>query len=283
MSLSGRVCLVTGGTAGIGKATAAALAGKGATVVIAARSEAKGAAVAEELRQQSGHAAVSYMRCDLASLDSIRRFAREFSERYPACHVLVNNAGVINKTRMLTADGFEGTFGVNHLGPFLLTNLLLGQLKAGAPARVVTVSSGAHVYPGLDFTDLQSERSYQPMKAYSLSKLANILFTYELARRLAGTGVTANCLHPGFVRTEIFGEPSKQLLARLFAAVAEPFVLTPEQGAETSVFLAADPAVEGVSGKYFVKRRPRRSSRRSYDLGLARRLWDVSAALTGLA
>ncbi|HWI65440.1 MAG TPA: SDR family oxidoreductase [Symbiobacteriaceae bacterium] len=276
-----RTSIVTGGTGGIGKATAVALAALGDRVLVVGRNPAKAEAAVSDIRRTTGNEAVELLLCDFGSLASVRSLAAEVLRRYERVHVLVNNAGAFYPTRALTADGFEATFGVNHLAPFLLTNLLLDRLKASAPARIVNVSSAAHAFPGLDFADWQSERGkYRSMRAYAMSKIANILCTYELARRLAGTGVTANCLHPGMVGTDIFTSQGKSLAATLTAPLLRPFMLTPAQGAETSVYLAADPAVEGVTGRYYANRRERRSSRRTYDEALARKLWALSERMT---
>jgi len=276
-----RTSIVTGGTGGIGKATATALAAQGDRVVVVGRNPAKAEAAVSDIRRATGSAAVEMLLCDFGTLASVRSLAAEVLRRYEQVQVLVNNAGAIYPTRTLTADGFEATFGVNHLAPFLLTNLLLDRLKAGNPARIVNVSSAAHAFPGLDFDDWQSERrKYHSMRAYAMSKIANVLFTYELARRLTGTGVTANCLHPGMVATDIFTSQGKSLAVRLIGPLLRPFVMTAEQGAETSVYLAADPAVAGVTGRYFVKKLAKRSARPTYDEALARRLWELSERMT---
>jgi NAD(P)-dependent dehydrogenase (short-subunit alcohol dehydrogenase family) len=218
---------------------------------------------------------------DLSSQTETRRAAAQIRERHPTIHVLINNAGVFTRRRELTVDGLEQQFAVNHLAYFLFTNLLLDGLRAGAPSRIINVSSDAHSGSQLDFADLQGERSYDGNRAYSQSKLANILFTYELARRLRGTGVTANCLHPGVIATRLLadymGVPAAgDALARTFGA-------KPEKGAETIVYLASSQEVEGVTGKYFVNKRPVTSSRESNDEAAARRLWDVSERLTGIS
>lgn len=279
--MNGRVCLITGATNGIGKETALALAKMGANVVLVARSAAKGDATLAEIKQRSANDQVELLLADLASLDATRRLAAAFREKHDRLHVLVNNAGSYQASRSISADRFEMTFAVNHLAHFLLTDLLLDLLKASAPARVINVSSGAHARATIDFDDLQNERGYAGMSVYGQSKLANVLFTYELARRLEGTGVTANCLHPGVVRTG-FGRNNSGIRGSFFAvfhALARPFLLTPEQGAETSIYLAAAPEVETVTGKYFVKKEPVDSSAASYDSEAALRLWQVSAEL----
>lgn len=280
-TMDGKICLVTGATNGIGKETALALAQMGATVLITARDDTKGAAARDEIEQSSGNERVELFHADFTSLDETRRLASEVQEQHPHLHVLVNNAGAYNAQRSLTRDGFETTFGVNHLAYFLLTTLLLDQLKASAPARIVNVSSAAHARAKIDFDDLHGERKYAGMTAYGQSKLANVLFTYELARRLEGTGVTANAVHPGVVLTG-FGRNSTGLAGAAFAIygiVGRPFTLTPKQGAETSIYLASSPDVDGVTGKYFTKKASVETSPLSYDTDVAQRLWQVSEEL----
>ena len=277
-SMTGKVCLVTGATNGIGKETALALAKMGATTIIVARDPAKGAAVLEEIMRQSGNDGVELMHADLASLDSVRKLAADFQAKHQQLHVLVNNAGVYNIKRSETQDGFEATFGVNHLSHFLLTNLLLDVIKASAPARIINVSSASHKGAKINFDDLQSEKSYRGLSVYGQSKLANVLFTYELARRLEGTNVTANALHPGVVLTG-FGANNAgifRLLFRVFQTVARPFMLSPERGAETSIHLASSPEVEGVTAKYFVKKEPVPSNDISNETDVAQGLWQMS-------
>jgi NAD(P)-dependent dehydrogenase (short-subunit alcohol dehydrogenase family) len=277
--MRGKTCIVTGASAGIGKATACALAARGATVVLVCRDAARGDIAMREAASQ-GSGTVELVLADLAVQRDIHRVAREILDRYPRIDVLVNNAGGIFGQRELTADGLELTFALNHLAYFLLTNLLLDRLKASAPARIINVSSGAHQVGRLEWDNLQGQKRYSPMRAYGLSKLANILFTYELARRLAGTGVTVNCMHPGAVATQ-FGETGSGLMrgvVRLF----RPLMRSPERGADTIVWMATAPELEGVTGKYFLDRKDIRSSRISYDEQAARRLWIESAGLVGL-
>lgn len=276
--MRGKVCLITGATSGIGQATAHALAQQGATVLLVARDPARGEATRAAIQAASGNDAVAVLLADLSSQASIRSLAAEVVARYPRLDVLVNNAGGLNGARTLTVDGLELTFAVNHLAYFLLTNLLLDTLKASAPSRIVNVTSEAQSNGRIHFDDLQGERGYSSMRAYSQSKLANILFTYELARRLAGTGVTANCVHPGVVRTG-YGATGPAWMRGVIVA-ARPFMRTPEKGAETVVYLASAPEVEGVTGKYFADKRERRSSAVSYDPAVAARLWQVSEQLT---
>ncbi|MBN1978270.1 MAG: SDR family oxidoreductase [Anaerolineae bacterium] len=278
--MHGKVCLVTGGASGIGAATARALAQRGAVVVLVDRAREKGAATADQIRQQTGNPAVEFMLADLSAQEEVRRLAQEFKRRYQRLDVLVNNAGAIFPRRQESVDGIEMTFALNYLGYFLLTNLLLDTLKTSAPARIVNVSSRSHARAQINFDDLQSRAGYRGLQAYAHSKLAIVLFTYELARRLEGTGVTANALHPGLVATN-FGMNNGGfigLVMRLF----RPSFISPERGAQTSIYLATSPKVEGVTGKYFVKRKAVPSSPASYDTATASRLWQVSAAHTNL-
>jgi len=272
--MDGRVCVVTGATNGIGKETALGLARLGATVVIVARNVERAAQTANEIERETGNRNVEMVIADFASLAAVGAAAAEIARRHPTVHVLVNNAGRASKQRMVSADGFEMTFAVNHLAPFLLTRELLPRLRAGAPSRIVNVASAGERNGAMRFDDLQSERNYRGFNAYAMSKLANVLFTYELALRLDGTGITANCLHPGAVATDLL----RQIPKLLFAMIS-PFLLTPAKGARTVLFLAASPRVEGVSGGYFQKCRAARSSRRSYDVATRKRLWDVSEAM----
>lgn len=280
-SMNGKVCMVTGATSGIGQVTALALAQRGATVIAVGRSQEKSAALVEQIERQTGSTTVEYMLADLSSQQEIRRLAQQFQGRYQRLDVLVNNAGGLFISRQQSVDGIEMTFALNHLSYFLLTNLLLDTLKASAPSRIVNVASDAHESARLDFDDLQGQRRYSGIQAYGRSKLANILFTYELARRLAGTGVTVNTLHPGVVATN-FGANNGRL-ARVLRRVANLVSISPDQGAQTSIYLATSPDVEGVTGQYFVKQKAVPSSKASYDKAAAERLWRVSEELTGLA
>lgn len=280
-TMTGKTVLVTGGTSGIGGATAAALAALGARVGIVGRDTQRTRAHAEAIQAQTPGAQVDVFVADLAEQAQVRRLAQDVLAAYPRLDVLVNNAGGFWSTRQTTVDGLERTFALDHLAPFLLTNLLLDRLRDSAPARVVTVSSGAHSAGRIDFDDLQGERRYSGMQAYSQAKLANVLFTYELARRLAGSGATATVLHPGVVRTG-FGQEDATGFMRLAIRLSGPFMKTPQQGARTSVHLASSPEVEGVTGQYFANSNPRRSSSASYDEAVAARLWQVSAQLVGL-
>ncbi|MFQ5846092.1 MAG: SDR family oxidoreductase [Candidatus Methylomirabilales bacterium] len=277
-TMAGKTCMVTGANAGIGKATALGLAQMGATVVMVCRSRERGEAALAEITRESGNDAVSLLLADLSSLAAIRHLAEAFKAKYPTLHVLINNAGIIPRKRTVTVDGLETQFAVNHLAYFLLTNLLLDRLKASAPARIVNVSSQVHNGASIDFGDLQSEQSYRPTRVYAWTKLANVLFTYELARKLEGTGLTANCLHPGSVATNLLADYLPGPLGFITKIVG----VSPEKGARTSLYLATSAEVEGVTGKYFVNQQEAQSSNLSYDKSLASRLWQVSAELTGL-
>lgn len=281
--LTGRTVLITGGNSGIGKATATALARRGASVVITARDTTRGREAVEDIEREAGNGSVEVRDLDLARLSTVRSFAAGFLADDPRLDVLILNAGLTSAKRQVTEDGFELVFQVNHLGHFLLTRLLLDRLVASAPARVVVVGSSSHRQAGvLDFDDLQSERNFVGLRAYARSKLANILFARELARRLDGTGVTVNSLHPGTVRTGWGGDGEAGLLLGVGLRLANWVFLSPEQGARTSVYLAASPEVEGETGGYYVKRRLRQPAPAARDDEAARRLWDVSEELLGL-
>lgn len=269
--MTNKICLVTGANAGIGKATALGLAKTGATVVIVARSRERGAAAQAKIKQESGNQAVDLLLADLSSQADIRQLAAEVKRDYPALHVLINNAGIIPRQRQETEDGLEMQFAVNHLAYFLLTNLLLEQLKASAPTRIINVTSGLHRSGQIDFDDLQSKRSYRPQSVYAMTKLCNVLFTLELARRLAGTDVTANCLHPGMIATK---------LQQDYTGAARSAGASPERGAETPLYLATSGEVAGVSGQYFENKRAVPASTTAQDEALAKRLWQISAKLT---
>jgi NAD(P)-dependent dehydrogenase (short-subunit alcohol dehydrogenase family) len=278
--LSGRICLVTGATRGIGRATAEALARMGAQVLLHGRDSASVGAVVREMVRYGQVAGVVG---DLSSLAAVRKLAKEVAARHPRLDVLVNNAGGGARRREITVDGLERTFAVNHLAPFLLTNLLLERLKASSAGRVVTVSSMAHRGGKLDFDDLNWERrKYSTLGAYSASKLANILFTTELARRLGGSTVTANSLHPGVVATNIFNN-SMGVTGRIFTVLFRPFLLSPAKGALTSIYLASSPEVAKVTGKFFDKCREAPTAPAAQDAAAASRLWEISERLTGLA
>ena len=276
--MHGRTCVITGATSGIGRATAVALAGMGATLVLVCRDRQRGVDTLAAIAAQTGRRDASLVLGDLAVQRDVRRIAAELLAGDRPLHVLINNAGVVNLQRTVTTDGIETSFAVNHLAPFLLTNLLLDRLRRSAPARVVTVSSEAHRFGRLDFDDLGNERRYRFMRVYGQTKLANILFTAELARRTEGTRVTANSLHPGAVATSL--GKNNGAWARAIVALLRPFFRTPEGGAATSVHLASSPAVDGVTGRYFVDCREKWPSSAAQDAATARRLWDVSERLT---
>jgi NAD(P)-dependent dehydrogenase (short-subunit alcohol dehydrogenase family) len=280
-AMAGKVCLVTGATSGIGRVVATALAAQGAEVLVAGRNQHKAAETVSWIKSETGNLAVRYLLADFADLDQVRALARGVKAQASRLDVLVNNAGTFFNTRHATPYGVEMTFLVNHLAPFLLTNLLLETLQASAPARIVNVSSAAHQYDTMDFDDLGFRRGYFGMKAYARSKLANVLFAYELARRLDSRQVTANALHPGHVATDMW-RTNFPLIGPVLKWVMGFFALTPEQGADTAIYLASSPEVEGMSGKYFANREAVESSPLSYDEEVARRLWQVSADLTGL-
>jgi NAD(P)-dependent dehydrogenase (short-subunit alcohol dehydrogenase family) len=279
--LHGSVIVITGGNSGIGKEAAVALAGLGATTVITARNQAKGQAALDEIRDRSGSDTAQVMALDLGDFASISAFSAEFHEQFDRLDVLVNNAGAILTQRQVTAQGFETTFGVNHLGHFLLTDLLLDRLQSSAPSRIVNVASFAHRFAlgGMSFADLQSERGYRSMDVYGKSKLANVLFTTELARRLDATGVTANCLHPGTVATGFGSVDDTTGIERVTMMAGRPFFISAERGARTIVYLASSPEVEGKTGGYYVRSRLHPASKAGRDAEAARQLWEASEAL----
>jgi len=281
--MTGKTVVVTGANSGIGRQTALALARAVARVVITARDPVKGREAADDLRAKSADDRVDLAVFDLGDLASVRAGAAQLLERCNRIDVLVNNAGIVLTERRESADGYEATFAVNHLGPFLLTALLLDRIKASAPARIVNVASTAHTGArhGLDFDDLQSTKHYRGMQAYARSKLANVYFTTELARRLTGSGVTANCLHPGTVATGYGRDGDATGALALGLKISAPFFLTPEKGARTSIYLASADEVATVTGKYFVKCKPRLPSKAAQDRSAAERLWQVSEQLVG--
>jgi NAD(P)-dependent dehydrogenase (short-subunit alcohol dehydrogenase family) len=279
-SMKGKIVLITGATSGIGKETALGLAKMGATVVLVGRSREKLDRVAGDIASATGNRTIDTMICDLTSMENVRKLASEFKQKYKRLDVLINNAGEIVNERRTTVDGFEYTLALDHLSHFLLTMLLLDLIKASAPARIMNISSSAHMIGRINFEDLMGEKKYNPMKAYGQAKLANLLFTRELARRLAGTAVTVNAVHPGAVRTN-FGKGMKGRW-RILLWLGSPFLIDAEKGAETSIFVASSPEVADTTGKYFVKKKEKESSRRSYDQAVARRLWEVSSRLTGV-
>ncbi len=282
--MAGKTVVITGANSGIGYETAVALARAGAHTVITARNRPRGEAAAARIRRRSGNPEVDLVLFDLASIASVRAGAAQILERCDRIDVLINNAGVVLSDRRQSHDGFEATFATNHLGPYFLTQLLLDRIKRSAPARIVNVSSVIYrSVAGLDFDDLQTYANYNPMTAYGRSKLANIYFTTELARRLAGTGVTANCLHPGIVRTGFGRHGDAKGVLAIGVALAQPFMLSPRRGARTSVYLASSPDVAGITGEYFAHRQIRALSPVGLDPVAAGRLWQASQELVAEA
>jgi len=284
-SMQGKICMVTGANSGIGKATATGLANMGATVVMVCRNRAKGEEAQREIKQQSGNEAVDLLVADLSSQHAIRQLAQEFQQRYSQLHVLVNNAGGAIPQRQVSVDGIEMTFAVNYLASFLLTNLLLDTIKASAPARIINVSSDAQTN-SIDLDDLQRTKKYRIFQAYGQAKTALVLFTYALAQRLEGTGITVNCLHPGVVATNFMDHavpPFAALFARPLISIFKRFLIQSEEGAKTTLYLATSPEVEGVTGKYFDKCKEKPSVPISYDKSLQQQVWDIGEELTGLS
>lgn len=275
--------MITGANSGIGKATALGLAKMGATVAMVCRDKTRGEAALNEIASLSGSDTAELFICDLSSQATIRQLVREYMEKHQQLHVLVNNAGTYRTVRSVTEDGIETTFAVNYLAPFLLTNLLMDPLRFSSPSRVVNVAGAYHRKATMDFDDLMSEKDYSASRANNMAKLGLVLFTYELSRRLEGTGVTANCLHPGAVATGLVEkDPDYPRFSRAMYSVFKRFASSPEKGAETSIYLASSPDVEGVTGKYFEKMKEKRSSEESYDVVIAGRLWEKSLKLAGL-
>src|SRR6266496_84484 len=276
-----KIVMVTGANSGIGKAASLALAEMGATVVMVARSKERGEAARSEIVRKSQNNAVDLLLADLSSLESVRILSSEFQKKYSSLHVLINNAGLFNQRRRVTADGYENTFATNYLAPFLLTNLQLDLLKASAPSRIINVSSVGHYNGHINFEDLNLENDYGGWKAYGQSKLALVLFTHELAKKLQGTGVTVNAVHPGTVATNIWSRPLGPV--GFIMALPKLFMISPDQGAETIVYLASSPDANGLNGEYLEKLKVKKSSNESYDEEIAQRLWDVSAKVTRLS
>jgi NAD(P)-dependent dehydrogenase (short-subunit alcohol dehydrogenase family) len=298
--MHGKVCMVTGAASGIGAITAQALAQQGATVIMVDCNTEKGEITAGQIKKETGNSAVEFKYVDLSAQNEIRQLVQQFRSHYQRLDVLINNAGAIFPSREETVDGLEKTFALNYLAYFLLTNLLLDTLKASAPARIINVSSRAHARAQINFDDLQSRSNYNGRQAYEKSKLAIVLFTYELARRLEGTGVTANTLHPGVVATN-FSTSNRGMVGWLMQVIADNYaahkagdtnilsrlasrlgIISAEQGAQTSIYLATSPDVNGITGKYFVESKAVPSSQASYDTTAASKLWQASMAYTGL-
>src|SRR6266700_791330 len=274
------VVMITGANSGIGKTASLALAKMGANVVMVTRNKEKGEAAKSEIIRESQNGSVDLLLADLSSLESVRSLATEFQRKYSSLHVLINNAGLFNQRRRVTADGYENTFATNYLAPFLLTNLQLDLLKASAPSRIINVSSVGHYSGHINFDDLNLEKEYGGWKAYGQSKLALVLFTHELAKKLQGTEVTVNAVHPGTVATNIWSRPLGPVA--FIMSLPKLFMTTPRQGAETIVYLASSPDAKDLNGEYLEKLKMKKSSDESYDEEIAQRLWDVSAKLTGL-
>ena len=280
MRLTGKTVVLTGATSGIGRATALGLADEGARLILVGRTPERCEETLAEIRRRTGRDDAVMLRADLSSLKEVRRLADEVLASADRVHVLLNNAGVTLLQRKLTVDGLEGTFATNHLAYFLLTGLLLPRLRDSAPARIVNVASDAHRFVRLDLNDLQNEQRYRALRVYGQSKTANLLFTQELARRIAGSGVSVNALHPGGIRSNLGRSEGKAL--EVVRKLVGLFLKSPEEGARTSLYLACSPEVEGVSGRYYAKCRERTPAAHARDPELARRLWERSEALTGL-
>jgi retinol dehydrogenase 14 len=272
--------LVTGANSGIGKVTARALAARGMDVILVCRSRERGKAALNEIQSQTNNPRLRLLLCDLSSQKDIRRVADEVKVLAPQLDLLVNNAGAVNPVRTETVDGYENTFATNHLAYFLLTNLLLDQLQASPAGRVVSTASQASMMGKIHWDDVNLSRGYAGFKAYSQSKLANIMFTFELARRLAGTSITANCIHPGFVATGFAGTYTG--LFSLMMKLSKPFARTPEKGAETLIWAATAPELAGVTGKYFANKKEIYTRAIARDADACRRLWELSEKMTGM-
>ncbi|MFX1520679.1 MAG: SDR family oxidoreductase [Promethearchaeota archaeon] len=275
-NMKGKICMITGANSGIGKATALGLAEMNAKVIMVCRNQNWGEAARDEISQKTGNQSIDLLIADLSSQKAIHQLVAEFKSTYQQLHVLINNAGVLLQNRSVTVDGIETTFAVNYLAPFLLTNLLLDTIIASAPARIINVSSGTHSWAHLNLEDLQNEKRYEAWTAYSQSKLALILFTYELARRLKGTKVTANCLHPGVIDTNIGS------ITHVEHPISSKSFNKLRRGAKTSIYLASSTEVDHVTGKYFVRKSIAKSSTESYDEAIAQKLWQISAEITNL-
>jgi NAD(P)-dependent dehydrogenase (short-subunit alcohol dehydrogenase family) len=279
MSIDSKIIMITGANSGIGKATAIGLADMGATIIMVCRDKTRGENAQKEIIEKTGNHKVDLLLCNLASFQSIRNLISEFKKKYQYLHVLINNAGVMLSKRELSDDGFEMNFAVNHLAPFLLTHLLLDVLKKSAPSRIINVASAAHKFGTIDLEDLQAEnKKSRFMGLYADSKLALMLTSYEFNRRLEGTGVTLNTVHPGMVNSNLGVDRDKPR-----RGIARRFFKSPEKGAETSIYLASSPDVEAINGKYFIKKQEQKSSEETYDTELAKKLWAISMKLVGLS
>lgn len=280
-SLIDKTILLTGATSGIGRVAVRELAEMGASLILVGRNEAKGQQLVDEITSFTGNKNLTFLRADLSSLQEVHRLAEEINSRTDKIDILLNNAGAVFFQRQLSVDGYEMTLALNHLSPFLLTQLVMDKIKAAPAGRIITTSSIAHLTGKLNFDDLMFEKGYHSWKAYSDSKLANILFTYQLAKNLTGTNISANTLHPGFVRSN-FGRSNGGVIGFLFG-ISQVIAISAEAGAKTSIYLASSPEVEGITGKYFVRCKPVKSSPESYDETAALQLWAISLKLTGLA
>lgn len=274
-----KICIVTGANSGIGKATALGLAQLGAHIIMLCRDKSRGEEAQSEIINESGNESIDLMLADLSSQQSIRQFVSEFKKKYDKLHVLISNAGVNPSKRYETVDGIEKAFAINTLAPFLLTNLLIPTLKNSIPARVVNVASNVQS-KSINFDKLQSKKYFRSWKAYSRSKTALILITYEFARRLSGSGITVNCLHPGFIKTNITRDYKG--IIKFFTKIIFSFAKSPEEGAKTSIYLASSPEVEGVNGKFFINKEEAKTKEITYDTSVAKKLWNICANLTKL-
>jgi retinol dehydrogenase 12 len=277
MDLKDKICIITGSTSGIGKETAKVLAAKGAVLVLPVRDSMKGEILRDEILEKNPEARLDFIQCDLSSFSSIRAFAADFKSKYKNLHLLINNAGIWETKRNLSVDGIEKNFAINHLAPFLLTNLLLDTIKASAPARIINVSSEAHRQADINFQDLEMEKKYSSFRSYSQSKLANILFTKKLSQKLKGSGVTANCLHPGVVSTSLFDK-----MPRILTGIFSLFMISPEKGAQTTLYLATSPEVDKISGEYFAKSQRKKPASAALRQDIADKLWTKSENYVGI-
>ena len=272
-----KFCVITGANAGIGKETAMQLAIKGYHIIMICRNREKAEKAQNEIKDKSGNEKIDLLIADLASLESVKNVAKEFKQKCEYLHVLINNAGMFNRKRMVTENGYESTFAIDYLAHFLLTNSLLDVIKKSTPSRIINVSSNIHLYFKINFDDLMSEKKYSSQKAYANAKFALVLFTYELARRLNGTGVTVNALHPGHARTKMTAPTKKR--SKIFLSLISSLTKSPEEAARTSVYLASSPEVEGITGKYFKNCKPVKSHKLTYDESLQMKLWRISEKL----
>ncbi|MHA1488285.1 MAG: SDR family oxidoreductase [Promethearchaeota archaeon] len=278
--LNGKICMITGANSGIGKATAIQLAKTGIHIVMVCRNKERGENAQKEIKEESGNNNIDLLIADLASLNKVKEMVDEFKSNYDYLHILINNAGEFNKKRTLTIDGYESTFAVDYLAHFLLTNLLLDIIKKSAPSRIINISSNIHLYFKINLDDLMSEKKYTSQKAYANAKFALVLFTHELARRLDGTGVTVNALHPGHARTKM--TKPKNWISKLFLFLLSPLIVSPEKAARTSVYLASSPEVEGVTGNYFKKCKAIKSHEMTYDESIQKKIWEISEKLVDI-